>query len=65
MPHSESIDLGGGSLVQIDGQGENVSVGPGSVGHYLTSEALAFGGITLTAADIAIAPVRILEIGNW
>lgn len=53
MPHLHSIGLGGGSLVrQTDGK---VTVGPDSVGHYLTSEALVFGGKTTTATDIAVA----------
>lgn len=53
MPHVESIGLGGGSLVRI--QGDGVSVGPDSVGHYLTTKAKAFGGDVLTATDIAVA----------
>ncbi len=53
MPDVISIGLGGGSLVQAD-QGR-VKVGPRSVGYRLTSEALVFGGQTLTASDIAVA----------
>ena len=53
MPHLHSIGLGGGSLVrEEDGK---VTVGPDSVGHYLTSEALVFGGKTVTATDIPVA----------
>jgi N-methylhydantoinase A/oxoprolinase/acetone carboxylase beta subunit len=49
MPDIISIGLGGGSLVRDDG------VGPQSVGYELTSEALVFGGDTLTATDVAVA----------
>lgn len=53
MPHLHSIGLGGGSLVrQVDGK---MRVGPESVGHFLTEEALVFGGQTCTASDIAVA----------
>ncbi|KAK4542745.1 hypothetical protein LTR36_006121 [Oleoguttula mirabilis] len=53
MPHLHSIGLGGGSIVrQTDGK---VSVGPDSVGHYLTRDALVFGGKVTTASDIAVA----------
>jgi DUF917 family protein len=52
MPHVESVGLGGGSIVRIkDG---DVSVGPDSVGHYLTTKAKVFGGNILTATDIAV-----------
>jgi Hydantoinase/oxoprolinase/Protein of unknown function (DUF917) len=54
MPHVESIGIGGGSLVEIDDRNE-VTVGPRSVGHELTSMAKVFGGNILTATDIAIA----------
>lgn len=33
-------------------------MGPDSVGHAITSQALAFGGSTLTATDIAVATGR-------
>jgi N-methylhydantoinase A/oxoprolinase/acetone carboxylase beta subunit len=51
MPDVLSIGLGGGSLVTADGAG----VGPQSVGWRIGSEALVFGGSTLTASDIAVA----------
>lgn len=51
MPDVFSIGLGGGSLVQRD----PITVGPRSVGYRLTTEALVFGGSTLTATDIAVA----------
>jgi DUF917 family protein len=53
MPHVESIGLGGGSIVRINGK--IVTVGPDSVGHYLTTKAKVFGGDVLTATDIAVA----------
>lgn len=53
MPHLHSIGLGGGSLVrELDGK---MRVGPESVGHFLTEEALVFGGRTCTASDVAVA----------
>ncbi len=52
MPDVLSVGLGGGSLVDpLDG----ARVGPRSVGHRLSREALVFGGNTLTASDIAVA----------
>lgn len=53
MPHVESIGLGGGSIVRI--KDAEVSVGPDSVGHYLTTKAKVFGGDVLTTTDIAVA----------
>lgn len=53
MPHIESIGLGGGSIVRIDGG--KVSVGPDSVGYLLDTKAKVFGGDVLTATDIAVA----------
>ncbi len=53
MPDILSIGLGGGSLVRETPDG--VTVGPDSVGFRLRSEALIFGGDTLTASDIAVA----------
>ena len=51
MPDILPVGLGGGSLVESDGH----SIGPDSVGHRLPVEGLVFGGITLTATDIAVA----------
>jgi N-methylhydantoinase A/oxoprolinase/acetone carboxylase beta subunit len=53
MPDILSIGLGGGSLVGRSEKG--VTVGPDSVGFRLRTEALIFGGDTLTASDIAVA----------
>lgn len=54
MPDVLSIGIGGGSIVD-EATGE---VGPESVGYRLTTEALVFGGSTLTATDIAVAAGR-------
>jgi N-methylhydantoinase A/oxoprolinase/acetone carboxylase beta subunit len=53
MPDLISIGLGGGSHVHVDG--DDVSVGPESVGYRLTKKSKAFGGDKLTATDIAVA----------
>lgn len=53
MPDLLSIGLGGGSLVIAEGG--RVRVGPRSVGYRILTEALVFGGTTLTATDIAVA----------
>lgn len=47
MPEVVSVALGGGTKVDEVDDGA-VNVGPESVGHRLTSEALVFGGSTLT-----------------
>jgi N-methylhydantoinase A/oxoprolinase/acetone carboxylase beta subunit len=59
MPDLLSIGLGGGSLVERD----PLAVGPQSVGYRLTSEALVFGGDTLTATDAAVA-AGVASIGD-
>ncbi|BAB54528.1 hydantoinase/oxoprolinase N-terminal domain-containing protein [Mesorhizobium japonicum] len=53
MPDVFSIGLGGGSLV-VDGE-HGVKVGPTSVGYRINTEALIFGGETLTTTDITVA----------
>ncbi|KAI0601202.1 hypothetical protein F4775DRAFT_543161 [Biscogniauxia sp. FL1348] len=55
MPEVVSIGLGGGSKVSVDADTGAVTVGPGSVGHHLTSAALVFGGSTLTTTDVVVA----------
>lgn len=60
MPDILAIGLGGGSLVR---SGDPLTVGPDSVGFRLTSEALVFGGDTLTASDIAVAAGQV-EMGE-
>lgn len=53
MPDVYAMGLGGGSLVQ--GDVDSLRIGPQSVGFRLTSDALVFGGDTLTTTDIAVA----------
>ncbi|MCC5973782.1 MAG: hydantoinase/oxoprolinase family protein [Rubellimicrobium sp.] len=53
MPDVFSIGLGGGSLV-VDGP-DGVTVGPRSVGYKIVTEALIFGGQTLTTSDVVVA----------
>lgn len=59
MPDVLSLGIGGGSVVDP----ETAEVGPESVGYRLTSEALVFGGRTLTATDIAVAAGQ-AEVGD-
>jgi len=58
MPDVFSIGLGGGSLVVEETPGGKVTVGPRSVGYRLTTDALIFGGKTLTTSDIIVAAGR-------
>ncbi len=51
MPDIQAIGLGGGSRVSEDGK----TIGPQSVGYRLVTDALVFGGETLTATDVAVA----------
>jgi N-methylhydantoinase A/oxoprolinase/acetone carboxylase beta subunit len=55
MPDVFSIGLGGGSLVAEEKPGGKVTVGPRSLGYRLTTDALIFGGKTLTTSDIIVA----------
>lgn len=56
MPDVFSIGLGGGShVVETD---SGIKVGPVSVGYRIKSEALIFGGQTLTTTDVAVAAGR-------
>lgn len=59
MPDILAIGLGGGSLVSEDGR----TVGPQSVGHRLVTQALVFGGNTLTATDIVVA-AGLADVGD-
>lgn len=61
MPSLHSIGLGGGSIVRREGA--KVTIGPESVGHYLTRDALVFGGDVTTASDVAVATGKV-EMGN-
>jgi N-methylhydantoinase A/oxoprolinase/acetone carboxylase beta subunit len=60
-PDVKSIGLGGGSIVR---DGETLTVGPDSVGYKITSEALVFGGTTLTATDCTVLSNGNVKIGN-
>ena len=62
MPDIISIGLGGGSIVRRRPDG-SVTVGPDSVGYRIGSEAMVFGGSTITATDIAVR-LGMAEIGN-
>lgn len=53
MPDIVSIGLGGGSIVRELADG-SITVGPDSVGHQITSQAMVFGGNVMTATDIAV-----------
>lgn len=55
MPDVYSFGLGGGSLVGADHVSAPITIGPQSVGYELTTQALVFGGRTLTATDVAVA----------
>lgn len=61
MPDLVSIGLGGGTIIRKDGQ--EIKVGPDSVGYRLTEEALVFGGNTVTATDIAVR-LGLADIGD-
>jgi N-methylhydantoinase A/oxoprolinase/acetone carboxylase beta subunit len=63
MPEVVSIGLGGGSKVHTDEKTGDVTVGPDSVGHYLTEQALVFGGPTLTTSDVVVASGK-AELGD-
>ena len=54
--------VGGGSIVRKQPDG-SVTVGPDSVGYKITSEALIFGGNTITATDIAVK-LGMAELGD-
>ena len=41
-----------------------ITVGPSSVGYKLTTEALVFGGSTLTSTDIAVASGLCDDVGD-
>jgi N-methylhydantoinase A/oxoprolinase/acetone carboxylase beta subunit len=61
MPDVFSIGLGGGSLVIETDKG--IKVGPTSVGYKIITEALIFGGSTLTTTDVVVAAGR-AELGD-
>jgi N-methylhydantoinase A/oxoprolinase/acetone carboxylase beta subunit len=61
MPDVFSIGLGGGSHVVESGGA--IKVGPTSVGYKIVTEALIFGGKTLTTSDVVVASGR-YELGD-
>lgn len=61
MPDVVSIGLGGGSIVRSNGN--QVTVGPDSVGYEITSKAKVFGGDVVTATDIAVR-LGMADIGD-
>ncbi|WP_395817610.1 hydantoinase/oxoprolinase N-terminal domain-containing protein [Devosia sp.] len=61
MPDVFSIGLGGGShVVETD---DAIKVGPTSVGYRIVTEALIFGGNTMTTSDVVVASGR-YELGD-
>jgi N-methylhydantoinase A/oxoprolinase/acetone carboxylase beta subunit len=60
-PDIKSIGLGGGSIVR---KGDQLTVGPDSVGYKLTTEAMVFGGSVLTATDCAVQADPSIKVGN-
>ena len=60
MPDVVSTGIGGGSIVAV---GDEVTVGPESVGYRITERAMVFGGDVLTATDVAVAG-GLAEIGH-
>jgi len=56
MPDLVTIAVGGGTCIRQ--HGDEVTVGPDSVGYRLTDEALVFGGDTHTLTDAAVAGGR-------
>lgn len=63
MADVQSIALGGGSRVRGDSEAK-VTVGPDSVGHNITRDALVFGGEILTTTDIVVASGQADDIGD-
>lgn len=61
MPDVYSIALGGGTI--IAGEGDNVKVGPRSVGYRILQDAMVFGGDTLTATDVVVA-LGLADVGD-
>mmetsp|Transcript_38558 Transcript_38558/g.97069 ORF Transcript_38558/g.97069 Transcript_38558/m.97069 type:complete len:737 (-) Transcript_38558:8-2218(-) len=54
MPETQSVGLGGGTIIELHEDGR-FKIGPESVGYRLSTEALVYGGKTLTATDVAVA----------
>lgn len=61
MPDVFAIGLGGGT--HVSAPGAPLKVGPQSVGYKLSTDALIFGGSTLTTSDVAVA-LGLTEFGD-
>ena len=61
MPDVMSLSIGGGT--EVHESGEDVQVGPRSLGYRLTTSALCFGGDVATLTDAAVAAGR-TEVGT-
>lgn len=66
MPDLISIGLGGGTIVRDAraGTGDDLSIGPDSVGYAVATEARCVGGDTLTLSDISLAAGRLDGFGD-
>ena len=62
MPDLISIGLGGGSIVRDSG--DDVRVGPDSVGYKVVTEALVQGGSTVTLSDVSVRAGRLTGFGD-
>ncbi|TPX17829.1 uncharacterized protein E0L32_002930 [Thyridium curvatum] len=62
MPQVESLAIGGGSIIRNNGG--RVTVGRDSVSYAIKERALAFGGDTMTATDIAVAVGVESQVGD-
>lgn len=62
MPDLVSLAIGGGTVVS--NSGGRVTLGPGSVGYRLSTDALVFGGPTPTLTDAVVASGRGHKIGD-
>lgn len=61
MPDIHSIGLGGGSIIRING--DDITIGPDSVGFLVTEKSLCFGGDIFTATDVAVG-LGMVDIGD-
>ncbi|CAF1166019.1 unnamed protein product [Adineta ricciae] len=64
VPDTYSLPLGGGTIIHVTEEDQSVQVGPNSVAYQLEQQALAFGGRTVTATDVALAAGLVKEIGH-
>lgn len=62
MPDLISIGMGGGTIAR--GSGDDVAVGPDSVGYRVVSEAIIMGGSTLTLSDVSTRAGRLTGMGD-